>query len=166
MASGKCSHCGKRTKLRRRNFRYEQVDAPVVLKNAWIAECAECGAREPSIREKKRLMDTIAFAVASQPWKLRGSDVRYLRKYLEMTGLSFGKLVQVEPETLSRWEHGRQEIGKNTDRLIRFVVMGKSPQLQKSMQEFMARYLKLADRDAPKGAHIEIDPATLKYEYA
>jgi DNA-binding transcriptional regulator YiaG len=139
---------------------------PVLLKGASIVDCPKCGTREPTVRDKKRLMDTIAFAVAGQPWKLRGSDVRFLRKYLGMSGLAFGKLVQVKPETLSRWEHGRQEIGKNSDRLIRFVVMGKNPELPKKMQEFMRSYLQFTDRDAPRRAHIVIDVENMKYKYA
>jgi hypothetical protein len=83
-----------------------------------------------------------------------------------MTGLAFGKWVQVEPETLSRWENHQQDIGKNSDRLIRFVVVGKSPELRKNMEAFMDKYRELTDRDAPKSAHIEIDAATLKYQYA
>ncbi|MGA9883750.1 MAG: hypothetical protein WBQ34_08535 [Candidatus Acidiferrales bacterium] len=165
MATDKCSSCGKKAKVRNGNFRYDEIGAPILLKNVRISECTACGMREPILRDKKRLMDAIAFAVASQPWKLRGSDVRFLRKFLGMTGLAFGKLVQVEPETLSRWEHDQQDIGKNSDRLIRFVVLGKSPGLRKNMEEFMIKYRELTDRDAPKSAHIEIDPATLKYDY-
>ncbi|MGH9739577.1 MAG: hypothetical protein ACRD4X_13485 [Candidatus Acidiferrales bacterium] len=165
MATEKCGSCGKKSKVRKGNFRYDEIGAPILLKNLLISECTACGMREPILRDKKRLMDAIAFAVASQPWKLRGSDVRFLRKYLGMTGLAFGKLVQVEPETLSRWENDQQDIGKNTDRLVRFVVLGKSPELRKNIEEFMNKYRELTDRDAPKSAHIEIDPATLKYDY-
>ncbi|MGH9639209.1 MAG: hypothetical protein ACRD3Y_04055 [Bryobacteraceae bacterium] len=165
MATEKCGSCGKRSKVRKGNFRYDEIGAPILLKNLQISECTACGMREPILRDKKRLMDAIAFAVAGQPWKLRGSDVRFLRKYLGMTGLAFGKLVQVEPETLSRWENDQQDIGKNTDRLVRFVVLGKSPELRKNIEEFMNKYRELTDRDAPKSAHIEIDPATLKYDY-
>ena len=165
MANDKCSGCGKKAKARRANYRYDEIGAPVVLKNAQISECAACGTREPIVRDKKRLMDAITFAVASQPWKLRGADVRFLRKYLGMTGLAFGKLVQVEPETLSRWENDQQDIGKNSDRLIRFVVVSKSPDLRKNMELFMEKYLQFTDRDASKSAHIEIDPSTLKSEY-
>jgi hypothetical protein len=57
MASGKCSSCGKRTKVRRGNYRYGEIGAPVLLKNAQISECAACGTREPILRDKKRLMD-------------------------------------------------------------------------------------------------------------
>jgi putative transcriptional regulator len=165
MASNKCSNCGKKAKVRRGNYRYDQIGALVLLKNVQIADCVACGKREPILRGKKRLMDEIAFAVASQPWKLRGSDVRYLRKYLGMSGMAFGRLVQVEPETLSRWENDQQDIGKNSDRLIRFVVLSKCPGLRKHMEEFMTRYAGLTDRDARRGAHIEIDATTLKYVY-
>lgn len=165
MATEKCNSCGKRARVRKGNFRYDEIGAPVLLKNVQISDCPACGTREPILRDKKRLMDEIAFAVAGQPWKLRGSDVRFLRKYLGMTGLAFGKLVQVEPETLSRWENDQQDIGKNSDRLIRFVVVGKSPELRKNMEEFMNKYREFTDRDAPKSAHIEIDPATLKFDY-
>jgi len=165
MAKDMCESCGKKVKSKRGNYRYDQIGAPVLLKGVQIAECAKCGTREPVLRDKKRLMDTIAFAVASQPWKLRGADVRFLRKYSGMTGGAFGKLVQVEPETLSRWENDQQDIGKNSDRLVRFVVVSKSPELRKNMLLFLERYRQLTDKDAPRSAHLEIDPATMKYEY-
>jgi putative transcriptional regulator len=166
MIGNKCSGCGKKARIRRGNYRYDRIGAPVLLKNVQILDCAACGTRDPMLRDKRRLMDAVTFAVASQPWKLRGSDVRHLRKYLGMTGLAFGKLVQVEPETLSRWENDQQAIGKNSDRLIRFVVMSKSPELRKHMVAFMTRYAGLTDRDAPRKAHIEIDATTLKNAYA
>ncbi len=165
MVSHKCSACGKKVKVRRGNYRYDQIGVPVLLKKVQIADCAACGTREPILRDKKCLMDAVAFAVASQPWKLRGSDVRYLRKHLGMTGLAFGKLVQVKPETLSRWENDQQDIGKNSDRLIRFVVLSKSPGLRTHMEEFVMRYSGLTDRDARRSAHIEIDATSLKYVY-
>jgi putative zinc finger/helix-turn-helix YgiT family protein len=166
MAKDACKSCGKKVKTKRGNYRYDQIGAPVLLKRVQIAECAACGTREPALRDRKRLMDTIAFAVASQPWKLRGADVRFLRKYCGMTGGAFGKLVQVEPETLSRWENDQQDIGKNSDRLIRFVVVSKSPELRKNMLLFLERYRQLTDKGAPRTAHIAIDPATMKYDYA
>jgi DNA-binding transcriptional regulator YiaG len=165
MLGHKCSSCGKKARVWRGNCRYDQIGAPVLLKNVQIVECAACGMRDPILSDRKRLMDAVTFAVASQPWKLRGSDVQYLRKYVGMTGLAFGKLVQVEPETLSRWENEQQDIGKSSDRLIRFVVLSMSPSFRKRMEEFMTKYAGLTDRAARRSAHIEIDATTLKYVY-
>jgi DNA-binding transcriptional regulator YiaG len=166
IATDKCKGCGKKAKVRRGNYRFDEIGVPVLLKNVRIADCGACGTREPVLANRARLMDTIAFAVASQPWKLRGSDVRFLRKFIGFNGAQFGKLVQVEPETLSRWENDQQDIGKNSDRLIRFIVVSKSPELRKNMEGFLIKYRELTDRDAPRNAHLKVDAATMKYEYA
>jgi len=161
-----CAECGKEARVITGNYRFDEVGVPVLLLNVQLVECGECGIAEPIISDLNGLMHTIAFAVVAKPCKLNGSDVKFLRKYIGVNGEEFAKLIRIQPETLSRWENGQQEIGKNTDRLIRFVVVSKSADLRNEMEEFLKKYRQLTDCDCPRKSQLKIDPATLQYEYA
>ncbi len=161
-----CTECGKEMRIVTGNYRFDEVGLSVLLENVQLAECDKCGIREPIIPDLNGLMHTIAFAVVTRPCRLDGKDTRFLRKYISLNGEEFSKLIQVQPETLSRWENGQQEIGKNTDRLIRFVVVSKSKDLRNQMEEFLNKYRELTDCSPSHRRKLKVDPATLQYEYA
>ena len=161
-----CDSCGKPMRVITTNYRFDEVGLPVLLKNVEVAECKKCGTREPIIPNVDGLMQAIAFAVVTQPCKLTGSEVKFLRKYIGLSGAEFARLVHVEPETLSRWQNEKEEIGKNSDRLIRFIVVSKSPELRNQMEEFLNKYRDLTDCPPPKNPELKVDPVTLQYEYA
>jgi len=161
-----CAECGKQRKVVTGNYRFDEVGLRVLLQDVPLVKCEECGTTEPVIRDLNGLMHAIAFAVVTHPCKLTGNELRFLRKYVGLSGEEFSKLVRIEPETLSRWENSQQEIGKNSDRLIRFIVVSKSPDLRKQMEEFLEKYRELTDCEPPRKAQLKINPATLEYEYA
>jgi DNA-binding transcriptional regulator YiaG len=161
-----CAECGKELRVVTGNYRFDEVGVPVLLQNVPIAQCKECGITEPIVADLNGLMNTIAFAVVGKPCKLTGHDVRFLRKYIGVSADEFSELVKVQPETLSRWENNQQDIGKNSDRLIRFVVVSKSEDLRMQMEEFLKKYRQLSDCDSPRKSQLKIDPATLQYEFA
>jgi putative zinc finger/helix-turn-helix YgiT family protein len=161
-----CNSCGKEARIITGNYRFDEVGLPVILKDVKLRECKECGSTDPIIPNLNGLMHAIAFAVVTHPCKLRGEEVRFLRKYLGMGGEHFSKLVDVDKTTLSKWENGQQDIGKNSDRLIRFVAVSKSPELRQQIDEFLREYEKLTDCDPPRKSQLKIDSETLEYEYA
>jgi transcriptional regulator with XRE-family HTH domain len=83
-----------------------------------------------------------------------------------MGGDEFSKLVDVDRTTLSKWENNQQDIGKNSDRLIRFLVVSKSADLRTQIEEFMKKYVELTDCDPPGKTQLRIDSETFEYEYA
>jgi transcriptional regulator with XRE-family HTH domain len=111
-------------------------------------------------------MHVIAFAVAAHPCRLKGAEVRFLRKFLGMNGDEFSNLVDIDRTTLSKWENDQQEIGKHSDRLIRFLAMAKSADLRKQIEQFMEKYGELTGRHSPRRSQLKIDSETLEYEYA
>ena len=165
MKNDTCAECGKQLRKVTGNYRFEDAGNPVLLENVQLAECKDCGTRKPIIPKLDRLMHTIAFAVATQPFKLSGRDVWFLRQYSGVNGTEFARLIQVEPETLSRWENEKQEMGKNTERLTRFIAVTKSKDLRDRMLEFLEKYRQLTDAESRPRKKLKIDLATMKPEY-
>jgi DNA-binding transcriptional regulator YiaG len=161
-----CSNCEKEARVITGNYRFDEVGLPVLLKNIEMVDCKECGSRDPIISDVNGLMHVIAFAVIAHPAKLNGDEVKFLRKYLGMSGEDFSKLVEIDRTTLSKWENNQQEIGKHSDRLLRFLVMNKSADLRKHAEEFLKKYGELTDRVSRRTPEIKIDSETLEYEYA
>src|SRR5262249_35622032 len=64
---------------------------------------------------------TIARAIALQPCPLRGQDIRFLRKQLGFSAREWAKFLRTDASTLSRWENDQQEIGTQSDSLIRLL---------------------------------------------
>ena len=166
MKNDTCAECGKQLRKVTGNYRFDELGLPVLLENVQLAECKDCGTRKPIIPNRDRLMHTIAFAVATQPFKLSGRDVWFLRQYSGVNGTEFAELIQVEPETLSRWENGKQEMGKNTERLTRFVAVTRSKDLRNRMEEFLEKYGQLTGAESRPRRKLKIDMATLKHGYA
>jgi DNA-binding transcriptional regulator YiaG len=161
-----CNNCGKGARIITGNYRFDEVGLPVLLMNIEQVDCKECGTVEPIIPDLNGLMHVIAFAVVAHPCKLDGDEVRFLRKYLGVGGGEFSKLVDIDRTTLSKWENNQQEIGKNSDRLIRFVVINKSADLRTQIEKFMKKYEELTGCDPPRRTQLRIDSETLEYEYA
>ena len=50
-----------------------------------------------------------------------------MRKYLGWSGADFAKHMGVTPESVSRWENEREQMGAVADRLLRLMVATKAP---------------------------------------
>ena len=70
-----------------------------------------------------RLMQVLAAGVAGKPCKLTGQEIRFLRKYLRMTGEEFAGVLGTDKSTISKWENDEQATGDRADRLIRAVAL-------------------------------------------
>jgi DNA-binding transcriptional regulator YiaG len=161
-----CNNCGKEARVITGNYRFDEVGLPVLLENIDMIDCKECGTTEPIIPDMNGLMHVIAFAVIAHPCKLNGGEVRFLRKYLGMNGEEFARLVDIDRTTLSKWENNQQDVGKHSDRLIRFLVVSKSEDLRKQIEQFMEKYGQLTDCDPPRRPQLRVNTTTLEYEYA
>lgn len=76
-----------------------------------------------SIPAVDSLVAHLAILRAHLPWKLRGDEIRFMRRVLEMSAKDFAKALGIKPETLSRCENGRQPLGEQTERLMRLYVV-------------------------------------------
>jgi putative transcriptional regulator len=87
-----------------------------------IYTCSQCGAVHLGVINIEGLHDVIAAAIMHNPSRLRGPEIRFLRKYLGWSGEDFARRFKVSPSTVSRWENGKQDLSKQGDLLLRMCV--------------------------------------------
>lgn len=161
-----CSGCGGDVRIERGNYEFKECGLPgVVLQGIEIVRCPECGDT-PIIPRLNDLMHTLALAVISQPYRLQGSDVRFLRKYLRKTGEEFAQLISVDKTTLSKWENSADPVGDQSDRLIRAIVMLSSEELKEKRQHLLLHLGQIRKTNHKVKIHVKANAPRLSYEYA
>lgn len=125
----KCTHCGSpRLESRRETHLYKECGLDcVTLQDVEVRHCQDCGERELVIPRMEQLHALIARWVATKPGRLVPAEFRFLRKYFGMSSVDFASKMQMTPETLSRWENGKQPIPFTADMLIRYLVITTKP---------------------------------------
>ncbi len=120
----KCEQCGK--KMRRTiKDRYQYLESGlsnVVLDHIPVYEC-DCGEQVVVLPNVERLHTLIFEKLLTKAGRLRGEEIRFLRKWMGAKGVDFAKMVKVHPTTLSKWESGDQAISEEHNKLIRFAVV-------------------------------------------
>ena len=165
MRKEQCSKCGKEARVTRGSYRFRESGLPnVILQGIEIIQCPACGNEDPIILRLNRLMRVLALSLVSKPYRLRGEDIRFLRKYLGKTGEEFAGLIHVDKTTLSKWENNDDRVGNQSDRLIRLLVLALGEGLQSSTASTIEVFLRIKDRKPP--VRIEIDSEKMSYQYA
>ena len=141
-----CARCGATgtALLRQRRAEYEDVvlDMPVMLVNAVdIFTCSSCGHEIPVTQNQEGLIAAVALCRILMPRKVRGREIRLLRKAMGLKGVELAKKLAIKPETLSRWETGAEVIGAQAERNLRLLVavmlQPKAPAIDINLQDIM-----------------------------
>ncbi len=109
-------------------------------------------------------MRTLAFAVISQPYRLQGEDVRFLRKYLKMTQEEFASYLDIDKTNLSKWENNQDKIGEQSDRLIRSIALALGDGLKERMEEIVRMFPRI--HKSKRRPRLECDAESLSVSYA
>ena len=118
-----CSNCGAEAVRTIGMYPFKESGlSNVMLVGVDLIQCPSCGNVDPIIPDVNDLMRAIAWHVATQRYRLAGEDVRFLRKYLRMTGVEFSELLGSDKTTLSKWENDADPIGTANERLVRSVA--------------------------------------------
>lgn len=121
-----CIECGgkMRTEILEK-YHYTECGLDYVyLKNVRQHTCEDCGA----IRRKFPKIHAIHHAIAddfmiNRPRRLSGALLRYVRKLCGYSSRDFANLIRVDPSTLSRYEHDKQEMSDQLDLIVRFIYI-------------------------------------------
>jgi DNA-binding transcriptional regulator YiaG len=159
-----CSNCGEKAEVVRGEYDFKDSGLPVVLEGIELLKCDACGNVDPIIQKLSKIMRLIALAIIRKPYRLTGAEVRFLRKFLHMNGADFSALLKVDKTTLSKWENDAIEIGGQTDRLIRTIVIGLAEGLEGELKDVIEQFTKISDEIRP--AKIRMNTAKMSYEYA
>jgi len=135
----------------------------IVLVNAEIIKCDKCGNEDPVLAKMDDVMKTIALALVNKPSALCGEEIRYLRKYLGMSGDTFAGYLHTDKSVLSRWENNRELVGSKSDLLIRAIVLSLGRGLLPEAEHVVRQFSKIDE--SQKSVMVEIDPENLEFEY-
>jgi putative zinc finger/helix-turn-helix YgiT family protein len=142
-----CIECGGLLESELADHRFIESGLPyVVLKGVEVRTCHDCGEQEIGIPYLEGLLSTLAETLAAGKARLKGAEVRFLRKHLELSGCEFAAVMGVEPETVSRWENDRQPISKTAERLLRLIVRVHGPRRKQDVSFLRALASKPAKR--------------------
>lgn len=159
-----CSNCGANARVVRGRYKFVESGLKnVELLGIDVIRCPKCKNVDPIIPNVNDLMRLLAVAVLSKPARLKGAEVRFLRKYLGMTGAEFSKLIHVDKGTLSKWENDEDPIGEQSDRLIRAVTLGLGDGLKERLESIIRMFGEIKES---KDLDIHLDAASGKYAYA
>lgn len=135
----RCRVCGTPTAVRRENYKYDASGLDnITLENIEVRHCPKCGERQALIPTLGELHKSIAMALAEKRERLLPKEIRFLRKYLGLSGTDFAAKMGVDPATASRYERTSdpQPMGKQTERLLRLMVIVERPVQSYPLEEF------------------------------
>jgi len=160
-----CSNCGAPARVVHGTYNLKEVGLKsVVLQGIEIVKCPRCRNEDPIIPNMNGLMRALALAVIEKPYRLAGEEVRFLRKYLRLTGDEFSRLIHVDKSTLSKWENNEDRVGDQSDRLIRLVAVGLGEGLKEESERVIRSFPQIKGKPHPVG--IQMNAVTLSYQYA
>lgn len=94
-----------------------------VIESVEKAVCGACGEEVITIPDVNGLIAAAAVARVMLPTKLNGTEIKFLRKAIGMPAKNLAEILNVRPETVSRWENdATQQIGNSEEKLFRIIV--------------------------------------------
>lgn len=159
-----CSNCGADARIERGEYNLDDLGIPAVVVNMEKAVCGSCGNVDPVIAHMDDLMRTVALAIVCSPAGLRGRDVRFLRKYMRKTAEEFGKLLNVDKTTVSKWENEHDPVGDQSDRLIRLTAIALGEGLEGKLKQVVENLSQIGT--SYRSLNIQVDLEKMSYAYA
>jgi YgiT-type zinc finger domain-containing protein len=164
-----CRACGGEMRLTRSDYQFKESGLDnVILKDIEVLVCKQCGSVVPRVPRLNDLMRTIAVAMVAKPYELTGPEVRFLRKFMDETIEGFARKLGVDRSHLSRVENESLGISRQTDRLVRALVLVHRPELLEKMARLgrTESVLKQLEDIRPEAEKVRIDVASLTHEYS
>jgi len=159
----RCGNCGQSAKKTSTNYLFRESGLRnVVLKNIEVIKCGHCGNEDPVIHKMADLMRQIAQALVEKPYALTGEEIRFLRKYLGMSGGAFARLLHTDKTVLSRWENNQIDVGSKSDLLIRAIVCNLGNGLKQEAERIVRKFPEIDESDQ-KAVRIEINDSAFAY---
>ena len=159
-----CTNCGAAARIVRGSYDFAESGLKRVrLQGIELIVCRQCGNIDPILPRVNDLMRLLAVAVVAKPYRLAGDEIRFLRKYLRMTGDEFGRLLHINRTNLSKWENDEDKIGPQSDRLIRTIALSLGEGLKEKLEELIRKFPEI--QDEPAAVRIDMDPRKMSYQY-
>jgi DNA-binding transcriptional regulator YiaG len=116
--------CGKCKGLMEKSVRPEHVEdlggvVVKILNAVQVFHCGTCHSEMVAIPDMDGLAYATVISRALNPVRLRGPEVKFVRRALDMTQVEFASAMDLTPETVSRWETNARGVGGACEKLTR-----------------------------------------------
>ena len=158
-----CSNCGEDAVVTRYGD-YQYVESGldnITLSGIELLKCKKCGNVDPVIPRIDKLHQSIAAAIVSKDHRLNGKEIRFLRKYLDLTAEKFAEIIGTDKTRISKWENEADRPSDQMDRLIRSVSMHLGKGLSKNSENVVRKFPRIAN-DVGDGKY-QGDPDEITY---
>jgi putative zinc finger/helix-turn-helix YgiT family protein len=92
-------------------------DGHLFKAKVWAQRCLKCRRKFPDQDAAEDFERRIAFRLALS-WPPSPAALKLMRKVIGLSAKDLAALLDIAPETISRWEHGRLTPGKQTIALL------------------------------------------------
>jgi DNA-binding transcriptional regulator YiaG len=92
---------------------------------------------------------------------LNGAELRFIRKYLDMSTTDFGKIFDVTHAAISKWESGKTHPPASADIYIRFYMLDH---LHAKDKEFRTLYSKISPESLAKHKGEKVAPISINID--
>ncbi len=123
----------KTTERKTKTFIYKGLGIPIKLINAPMKKAAGVWCIDINMNN---LMLVILQELIYKPTALTGDELRYIRKYLEMTMAEFGNTFGVSHVAVLKWEHEQNKISPSLELCVRLYVLNYLQAKDKEFREF------------------------------
>jgi DNA-binding XRE family transcriptional regulator len=122
---GKCGGEGRIQPIQRYEAKKELMGGMQVVLMDVVRQliCDKCGAvLRTDIPDVPGLIAAVCVARAKENLKLKGEEIRFLRKTAGWTAAKLAQELNTADETVSRWENGAMIIGDPNERILRWKI--------------------------------------------
>lgn len=123
----RCFDCGTELVCRaNQSYRYDESGLDnVFLVGINVYDCPKCQTISPEIPNVLGLHLAVSVALLGKSAKLRGPEVRFLRKILGVRSKDFARQLGYNPVSYSRIENDKENINDQGDRLVRLWFLAQ-----------------------------------------
>jgi DNA-binding transcriptional regulator YiaG len=116
--------CGKCKGLMEKSVRPEHIEdlggvVVKILNAVQVFRCDKCSSQMVAIPDMDGLAYATVISRALNPMRLRGREVKFIRRALDMTQTEFARAMDLTAETVSRWETDTRGVGGACEKLTR-----------------------------------------------
>jgi len=123
-----CLKCGAKMQVSHETRKDTTSGLPyVVFLRIEVRRCTKCGEEEIVIPKVTEYHQKLANMLVRKTGRLTPAEIKYLRKHLGWSGQDFARHMNVTGETVSRWEHGHENMSATAERLLRLACAHYTP---------------------------------------
>ncbi|MCX5834978.1 MAG: type II toxin-antitoxin system MqsA family antitoxin [Deltaproteobacteria bacterium] len=161
-----CWECGEEINIiKDRPYHYTESGLDnIYLHGVTQYECTKCGEKAVEIPKVKNLHLVIGRDVVCSEKKLKGQEIKYLRKELGLKSKQIAEILSVDLSTFSRWENSKASIGPVADKLLRLIYVlnaesEKGRVLHKGIRDLKVLTQKTKPQKKSEGKTLVLNPA-------